>query len=496
MSVRRKLHNLKTRFFIMLNGVKHLNSEIPEDCALPGMNVPVTKCEGYVPPGYQFKRLLLVIAISFLMFSGTEIIAQEKMSYKTADSLTYRLYAGGNWKELIYAGKESIRQGHDYYYLRMRIGIAYYQLGRYRAAAVHFEEALNFYSDDKTAIGYLQQCYDWAGMNTEAAYLSKRFPRILLGSDNSNKFFRELFLLSGVSFSDSESKLPDLNIAGTAAIYGEVNMSGDMVINQAGANISPRPDLSWFIGYTNIHLGKYQRIVASGMDTVNNKYTLRQHQVYASFPIRYAKGWQTIPAVNLISINDKAVLLSYDSLAQKYSSQTGTAIPLNYVFSLKVMKDMPYLSLGPSFAYSRLNFNDQLQFSFDFNVFPFANLNLYSFSRIATNYENGQLRNHFKQTLGGRITDWLWLQGSYLGGEVRNAHDENGLLVFNMAGSIHSRSSATIYFLPGKKITFRIEYSYIQQQDEYLEYTDYINYTLNPVQYNNHQIMGGIKWKL
>jgi hypothetical protein len=441
------------------------------------------------------KAIPLVLALLFTL-ADSPASAQGKMTFRQADSLTYQFYETGNWGELVRTGKEAIRQGQDYYYLRMRIGIAYYMLGRYRAAAVHFEEALNFYADDKTAIGYLQQCYDWGGMNTEAAYLNRRYPRALAGSDNSNKFFRELFLLSGVSFSDSESKLPDMNIAGSEGIYGEVNLSGDMMIYQAGANISPRPDLLWYIGYTNIHLAKYQRIVASGIDTVNNKYTLKQHLVYASFPIRYAKGWQVIPAVNLISINDKAVLLSFDTLAQEYSIQNSTAIPLNYVFSLKVMKDLPYMSLGPSFGFSRLNFNDQLQLSFDFNVFPFVNLNLYSFSRIATTYENGQLYNHFKQTIGGRIADWCWLQGSYHGGEIRNAHDENGLLVYNTAGRLHSRSSATIYFLTGKKIIFRIEYSFVQQQDEYLEYTDYINYSLNPVRYNNHQIMGGIKWKL
>ena len=437
----------------------------------------------------------MIFALIFIV-TGSHLSAQEKLDFKTADSLTYHFYETGNWQKLIETGKSAIQQGQNYYFLRMRIGIAYYMLGHYRAAAVHFEKALEFYSNDNMALSYLQQCYELGGMNTEAAYLNKRFPVALEGSAKSKLFFRDLFLLSGVSLSGNDNNMQDLDIAGTAGIYGEANLSGNMIINHAGANISPRPDLFWYVGYSNIRLDKHQRIVGSGIDTINNKYTLRQNQLYVSFPIRAAKGWQIIPAMNLISISDHAILMSYDTLAQEYSSQTGTAIPLNYVFALKVMKDMPYLSLGSSFGYSRLNFNDQLQLSFDFNVFPFANLNLYSFSRIATNYENGQIHNHFKQTLGGRITDWLWLQGSYHGGEMRNAHDENGLLVFNTTGLINSRSSATIYFLIGNKITFRVEYSFIQQQDEYLEYTDYNNYTLNPLQYNNHQILGGIKWKL
>lgn len=442
------------------------------------------------------KSVLLSALMLVAVLSVHKSRAQEPLSFQTADSLTYRLYEQGRWKELIPAGNQALNSGHDYFYLRMRTGIAYFMLKRYRIAAIHFEKALDFNFADKTAADYLQMSYVLGGMETEAAYLNRRFSPTTVGSDKSSKVFRDLFLLSGVSLSDSEDKLPDLDVAGIERIYGEVNLSGNMVTNHAGVNFSPRPDWLWYTGYTNIFLAKYQRIVANGIDTVNNKYTLWQNQVYVSFPVRFAKGWQIIPAMNLIVINDNAVLMSYDTLAQEYSIQPGNAIPLNYVFSLKVMKDMPYISMGPAFGYSRLNFNDQLQLSFDLNVFPFANLNLYSFSRIAATYENGQIYNHLKITKGGRIADWLWLQGSYHGGEIRNAHDENGLLVYNMAGRIHSRSSATIYFLTGKRITFRIEYSFIQQQDEYLEYADNVNYTLNPVQYNNHQILGGIKWKL
>lgn len=440
----------------------------------------------------MFSALILLTALLTAQSSREH----EPLSFKTADSLTYRLYEQGRWKELVTAGSRALNSGHDYFYLRMRTGIAYFMLERYRMAAIHFEKALDFNFADKTAVEYLQKSYTLGGMETEAAYLNRRFSRTTVGSDKGNTFLKNLFLLSGVSFSDSEGKLPELDVAGVEGIYGEVNLSGNMVTNHAGANFSPRPDWIWYTGYTNIHLARYQRIVANGIDTVNNKYTLLQHQVYASFPVRFAKGWQIIPAMNLIAMNDNAILMSYDTLAQEYSVQAATDIPLNYVFSLKVMKDMPYLSMGPSFGYSRLNFNEQLQLSFDLNVLPFANLNLYSFARIATTYENGQLHNHFKITTGGRIAGWLWLQGSYHSGEMRNAHDENGLLVFNTAGRVHSRSSATIYFLSGKKITFRLECSFIQQENEYLKYTDNINFILNPVQYNNHQIMGGIKWKL
>ena len=424
------------------------------------------------------------------------VSAQEKMSFRVADSLSYHHYESGNWNELVRTGNEAIRQGHDYYYLRMRTGIAYYMLGHFRAAATHFGKALDFNHADRTAIEYLQSSYLLGGMNAEAAYLNKRFPGIIESPGLSSKVFSNLFLLSGISLSGSEGKLQGLNIAGKEGIYGEVNLSGDMLINQAGFNYSPQPHWLWYAGYSNIRLERYQRIVAGGMDTVNHTYTLKQHAFYANFPIRPATGWQIIPALHLMLIRDNAILMHFDNVAQEYMQQTGAAPSLHYVFSCKILKEMPYLSLGPAFGYSRLNENEQLQLSFDMNVYPFANLNLYTFSGFVTTYENGRLYPHFKQVIGGRVTNWLWLQGGFQGGEIRNAHHENGLLVFNMAGRIRTRSSATVYIPGGEKFNFSLEYNFIQQQDDYLEYTDNVNYTLNPVQYNNHQILGGIKWKL
>jgi hypothetical protein len=425
-----------------------------------------------------------------------DVHGQAAMTYSTADSLTYKLYEQGKWQELIQKGNIALGQGHDYYYMRMRLGIAHFSLHHYRKAAVHFEKALEFNSTDLVALKYLKQCYAWGGMDTEAAALNKRFAGINLGSGEKSKFFKEIMIYGGASKSGSAGKLSEIDIAGERGIYGEVNLSENMFFLHAATSYSPQPHLRWFAGFTSIFLSKHQRIVAAGTDTMNHQYRLRQSQVFASLPIQYARGWQIIPAMNLISINDKPLLMSFDTLNSEYIATTNDTNLINYVFSFKVVKDWPYLAVGTAFGYSKLNHNEQLQLSLDLNIYPFANLNLYTFSRIAATYENGQLQNHFKQTIGGRITSWLWLQASHHGGKMKNAHDENGLLVFNTAGQIRSRTSATAYILLSKKLTFQIDYGFVKQQDDYLEYVDYENFILKPVQYNNHHIMGGIKWKL
>lgn len=437
-----------------------------------------------------------IVLLVVLLLNGKPGLGQEKPTFNELDSLTYIQYQNGQWNELIKTGNQALSAGFDYYYLRMRMGIAWFMLERYRLAANHFERALSFNSADPVAFGYLQKCYAWSGMETEAAYMNKRFPYAAKSTGEKNQIIRDAIFLTGFSFSESDNKLPGLNLSGDAGIYGEVNLSGNMFFMHAGINYSPRPDLLWFLGFTNTQLAKHQRIVAVGLDTINRSYTLLQNQVYASVPVHLAKGWQIAPALNLVRITDRPVMVSYDTLNLRYIVDTASSSQTNYVASLKAMKNLTYLGLGASFGFSHMPVSDQLQMSFEINTYPFANLNLYTFSRVSAIYINGRFYNHFKQTIGGRIINWLWLQGSFHGGELKAAHDENGLLFFNTAGKIISRSTATAYILSGDKFVIRIEYSFVKQRDDYLQFIDFVNYTLNPVHYNNHQIMGGIKWNL
>jgi len=444
----------------------------------------------------QFVRKIQAAAIWIIIFLPVwnKALGQEKPTFKEFDSLTWVQYYNGQWHELIKTGNQAIGAGYDYYYLRMRMGISGFMLERYRLAAIHFEKALGFNSSDQVAFRYLNKCYTLSGMEPEAANLNMRFPYAAKRAGVENQLINDVNFLSGISFSEIDNRLPELNLTGEAGIYGEVNLGGNIFFKHAGVNFSPRSGLLCFLGFTHTQLEKHQRIVALGLDTINRSYTLLQNQVYASVPVHIAKGWQITPALNLIRIIDEPVMVSYDTINLHYIADTITLTQTNYVGSVRAMKNLAYLGLGATFGFSHMPLNDQLQVSLEVNTYPFANLNLYSFSRASVLYINGNLYNHFKQTIGGRVAKWLWMQGSYHGGNLKAAHDENGLFFFNTAGRIISRSTATAYILISDKFAFRLEYSFMKQRDYYLQYIDSV--TQNPVYHNNHQITGGIKWTL
>ena len=65
------------------------------------------------------------ILVALMLLPAREANSQ---SFIKIDSATYAQYLAGDWSTLVHEGKQAISQGVDYYYLRMRVGIAFYEM--------------------------------------------------------------------------------------------------------------------------------------------------------------------------------------------------------------------------------------------------------------------------------------------------------------------------------------------------------------------------------
>ena len=114
-------------------------------------------------------RLIIILSLILLFRAGNS------QDFKSVDQGTYGLYMEQHWDELIRIWKEGLKQDIDYYYLRMRIGIAYYETKNYKASQAHFRKALEFNQGDPVASEYLYYAYLFAGQTEQASILAKDF---------------------------------------------------------------------------------------------------------------------------------------------------------------------------------------------------------------------------------------------------------------------------------------------------------------------------------
>lgn len=449
---------------------------------------------------FTFRRnylLLMLVAISIF----PKLNAQESLSYPAVDSITYALYEEGNWHELIRQGNTAIEKGFDYHYMRMRVGIAYFMLHRYRTAATHFEKALGQNSLSQVAYNYLKLCYQWGGLETEAAALNRRYLTLAANQKASIPVLKGVSLFSGVSFSGSDDKISNLDLDGKENIYGEIIASGDAFIAHAGLNIAPASNLNWYAGYTLLRIEKHQRAMMQNWatnttDTLDHRYTLNQSQFFLNAPLRLAKSWNLSPGLTLVRTKEQPYAISYDSLSGKYDSILRETSTGSYLVSLRAVKEMPTFNLGVAVGNSNLNNQTQWQGTLMTGWYPFANLNQYLLLRASALLDGGEMKTHYKAVAGSKVLNKLWIQGSVHTGNLKNAHDENGLLIYNTSGKIISRATASAFILLSPKLTLQLDYSFTKQQDNYIRYVDKDNYFEKTVQYNNHNLMGGLKWKL
>ena len=118
-------------------------------------------------------RVITTICLTLLLLSG--ISAQDQVDFNTINTETFRLYQEQKWDSLIVMGRDALKQDFDYYYLRMRLGIALYNQKKFRKSSIHFTKALTMNQGDPVALEYLYYSRLLSGQSAQANLARKQF---------------------------------------------------------------------------------------------------------------------------------------------------------------------------------------------------------------------------------------------------------------------------------------------------------------------------------
>ena len=151
---------------------------------------------------YYCRKYCLMVGCLLILCSV--IRAQDTLTSAEVESRSSIFFTQGNWDALIRYGNTALSKGFDYYYLRYRLGVAYFSEKKYRQAQNHFEKAITFNSTDE-AMEYLYYCYLYTGQYERARWLSKSFSSAAVSYTGSDKLksFSYATLEAGVGTTDS-----------------------------------------------------------------------------------------------------------------------------------------------------------------------------------------------------------------------------------------------------------------------------------------------------
>lgn len=379
------------------------------------------------------------IIIFFFLFHSTSCIAQDTLNSALVEQKSYQLYLDKNWDELIKYGNNAVDKGYDYFYLQMRIGIAWFEKNNYRVAENHFKSALNFNSDDDLAQEYLYFCYLYAGKHDEAKVLSKTFSLSLAkktGTDTASSL--SFFIVEGGSkMSDSSSYYDKRKKANSnyfnPAIYFQVGF---------GHYIKNRVSLFHAVTYFN-------------QDEFRGKTIQFQYYLQAGIPIK--NNWSVSPSIHWINKNYTPTVFQPppQGMGPRPKPKQPTSSKTNYfVGSLEIKKSISRFDLAVGTTVSNIDTSNQYIHSLSVNYYPFGNnrLSLGGTYFLHTESNYSELNSGTSLFLTMRPIKRFSITVAYLYNQKNNFIEKNGFIVNNSMDFTPSRYSVLASYSFGKHV--------------------------------------------
>ncbi len=387
------------------------------------------------------KKKIILSTIVFVL--SMNAFSQENLIPAEVEKKSLQLFEQKNWNELIPFVQTSLAEGIDYFYLRMRIGIAYYQLKNYTKAEMQFKKALTFNSTDELAKEFLYYSYLFNAKYDEAKTLSFDFSESLLtkvGAKKDNSIVMA-FVEGGTKISDS------------AKYYNKITKSQSNYFD---------PALYLQAGILH-YVGKHTSLLhaITFFNQASSVGTITQFQYYVNAAFSLKNNWKLSPALHWMNLG----ITSQISLAPPFTppgfppqpSRTQTIKTVNnyFVGSFDLSKRMNNLTLSVGTTISNMNNTTQLIHSGFFSIAPLGNTNFLfgctayfhttdSYSTLNTSLIPFISVNPMKQ---------LSLKLSYLTGNKENFVEQNGYLINNSPDLTTSRFSILLNGDVSKKMT-------------------------------------------
>jgi tetratricopeptide (TPR) repeat protein len=434
-------------------------------------------------------------------------LAQNNPGEKETDAKTYELYMQANWDELIEAGNKAIDSEIDFYFLRMRMGIAYYENQNFMSAAEHFKRAYEFSPKEPTVLEYLYWSLIFSGRDKEARALTSNIPQSLITKIGAkpDKLFSDVYTEGGLTYNADYNNQKKSNFGNDTLIYGDKKLDKYLQYISFNIILTPLKRLTIFQGYNNINITSTKKFVSIGNSSSDFEISTKQNEYYLNAGYYAGSGFTLSGILHYLNVKVDDITANVNTQNGNITYSNMTTTLNNYVGLLSIEKSLNHFKFILGNSYSNLNNAKQIQNGLTIVYFPFGNLNLYSVTDLTLHSEKkdkgaGRTSEAFmsrgliKQEIGFKVIDKLWLEGFYFFGNGVNFHEDNAYVVFNSINTIKNRFGFNLLSSVSSNIQLSLRYQYYNQEVSELIYETSSSYKFLQKTNSFHKIIGSIKW--
>lgn len=441
-------------------------------------------------------RTAKLLFCAFLLVCYFDATSQNISNSAIVEQTTAELYVNKNWQELIKYGQQAIKEGYDYYYLQLRVGIAYYEQKKFMKAICHFEKAVEFNSSDPLALEYLYYSYIFSGRTSQARALTNTFQQSLKEKVNhpKNKFIKTIYTEGGIATSNLDETYKIIDIDGPFNKYGETTISKNMRYYHFGINHELSSRMCVYQGYINISIDQLIKIRINNKDTFDN-FKLTQQDYYINTLLQL-KHFSFSPAFHLINVRFAKLNSNYNKNTHKYFFSKKDTSFINYAASFSLSKSCGIFIYTLTPGYAQLNGLTQIQTGLSATYFPLGTLDFYGTSTLVHLNENNNNRLVLAQKIGLKLIPKLWMEAGITYGNLQNYSENNAFVIFNTGDKIKYKYGISLNSPLSKHIELSIRYDCFNRENTYYRINNFQTFESKYVSYKTQAIIGGLKWNL
>jgi len=441
------------------------------------------------------KAIIFCAQLIFMwLLSGLPSQAAEgdNINYET---LTLRLYYEQNWDSLLLMGEEAIDKGHDYYYMRLRVGEAAFYKQRYVRAARHFEKAQAYNSLEDYAIGFLYKSYHYSNQKNEARLLLGKIPKEQALKIGKADYMPTLYLETGPAFTNNVKEYEE-NKKTDPGLYSEVyqNRNSQYLLAGVAQPVGHRYLVNAAVALLNFN--KRRVVNISGLDTLSGDYNVSQLEMYLSASAILSKNFTISPAFRLVKVNVKAPFTIEDTLVLNLIGPSNELNYYDYAAGGEISYHNPFATLSAGAWFIHIDKEDLTQVTGTLFLKPLGNLNFYSTSALSWKKSQFESKYLFNQLIGGKIYGKLWGEVFYTNGDLSYSTEQNIQVIYNAFDKTTGRVGSRLILNINDYLKLSLRYQIFFREGSELFYALDGNPVIYSYNYTNQSITGGIIWNL
>ncbi len=437
-----------------------------------------------------------------LLWGCTACAAQDEiLSYESTDSITYRQYSERDYKGLRQTGMLALSQDIDFYYLRMRLGISYYESSNYEAALEHFKRAYTMNPTDDVVQEYYYYSLLFTNRKEDALDVAEaggeRLQR-LCGYPQQNlsgfaRSFETIALTGGITLTDpsADAATKDFKSGGVyaeSAVQGAMSLTSVYIANAATTRWKIK---NYFTFFSITSVGIVQSIVPTVAREYSN--TGFQHNIMTDY--MFKNGFQ-------LGVSSGIYKESSTRLTARFEASNISPVIYDYLYDNIAFTTSVYsayrirnvhISLSASFG--NLTKKSQTQGETALTYYPFGNQNYYATAVLSVLHNDTMTNPIVSFKLGAKLLPMVWceVKGGY--GNHQNYIGALGLETYNTVDPIKSQVGIGLTF-SWKKMTLRPNYTLQQRESSSLLYKTPTSSTTVKTRYYNQLFTTTLTWNL